>query len=243
MLIIAGLGNPGTSYANNRHNIGFMAVDAIAQANGFGPWRNKFQSQISEGRLAGKKTLLLKPQTMMNLSGQAVGEAMRFYKIPPDQMSDSLIVIYDELDLAPGKVRFKTAGGAGGHNGIKSIIAHCGEHFVRMRMGIGHPGAREKVNGHVLGDFAKADQDWLGPQLQALGDHAALLATHDQSGLMNKLALVIKPVGKNLADPAKSKPKGQSHIRQARNNTKAKMPQQSPMAEMLAKLMGKKDQS
>ena len=212
MLIIAGLGNPGSKYANNRHNIGFMAVENIAHRHSFSPWKNKFRSLIAQGELAGEKILLLKPQTMMNLSGEAIGEAMRFYKLD----ASDILVLYDELDLAPSKVRFKTGGGAGGHNGIKSTIAHCGDGFHRLRLGIGHPGHKARVNGHVLGDFAKADNVWLDPMLDAIGENAALLASKQNSSFMNKLALRVQDVIK----PSKKKPvKNQSHIAPARQKT------------------------
>src|SRR6478752_1421145 len=139
MLIIAGLGNPGSQYAGNRHNIGFMAVDAIQRRPGFAPWSKKFKAVISEGELGGQKVLLIKPQTFMNLSGEAVGEAMRFYKLQPSDLA----VIYDELDLPAGKARIKVGGGNGGHNGIRSIDAHCDKNYRRLRLGIGHPGVKE----------------------------------------------------------------------------------------------------
>ncbi len=234
MLIIAGLGNPGSKYANNRHNIGFMAVDEIARRHSFSPWKNKFHSLVTQGDLGGVKVLLLKPQTMMNLSGQAIGEAMRFYKLTPEK----IIVAYDELDLAPGKVRFKRGGGAGGHNGIRSTIDHCGKDFIRLRLGIGHPGHKSKVIKHVLGDFSKSDQDWLQPLLQAIGDNAQMIANTDHSGFMNKIALVMQG---NSNNERKSEKK-QSHIRQARTATRnQQIPKSGPMAEMLKKLLGNKD--
>lgn len=236
MRIIAGLGNPGSKYENNRHNVGFMAVDAIARRHGFSPWTKKFQALISSGTLGTEKVLLIKPQTFMNLSGQSVGEAMRFHKAA---ISD-LIVLYDELDLAPGKVRIKTGGGHGGHNGIKSIDAHCAKDYVRVRIGIGHPGVKELVTNHVLGDFAKADHDWLDPLLDAIADHAELLAKGDDAGFMNKTALAVQ--GKSAAPLASDKPalKAQSHIRQARTaQPQVKIPETGPMAAMLKKLFGK----
>ncbi len=234
MLIIAGLGNPGAKYAHNRHNIGFMAVDEIAHRHSFTGWKTKFRSQVAEGKLGGKKVLLIKPQTMMNLSGDAVGEAMRFYKLD----ASAILVIYDELDLAPAKARFKTGGGAGGHNGIKSMIAHCGENFQRLRLGIGHPGHKAKVNNHVLGDFAKTDQSWLEPLLNAIGENAPMLASNEHSSFMNKLALSVGETAKKPPKPAS----GQSHIRQARKSTKQiKTPKSGPMADMLKKLLGNKD--
>lgn len=228
MLIIAGLGNPGSKFANNRHNIGFMAVSKIAHRHSFSPWKNKFRSMAAEGNLAGEKVLLLKPQTMMNLSGDAVGEAMRFYKLS----ASDILVLYDELDLAAAKVRFKTGGGAGGHNGIKSIIAHCGEGFHRLRLGIGHPGNKTRVNNHVLGDFAKSDQLWLEPLLQAIGENAPMLADKQNSSFMNKLALAVQ-------GNEEEKPKKKSHIHQARTSLKKdKLPKSGPMADMLKKLFG-----
>ncbi|PZQ51556.1 MAG: aminoacyl-tRNA hydrolase [Rhodovulum sulfidophilum] len=173
MKLIVGLGNPGGQYARNRHNIGFLAVEAIAEARGFGPWRSKFQGLISEGRLGSEKALLLKPETFMNLSGDSVRAAMAFYKLAPADV----LVLHDELDLAPGKLRFKTGGGHAGHNGLRSIDAHIGAAFQRVRMGIGHPGDKRLVSNYVLGDFAKADEAWLDPLLAAVAAEAPLLAT------------------------------------------------------------------
>jgi peptidyl-tRNA hydrolase, PTH1 family len=236
MLVIAGLGNPGAQYADNRHNIGFMAADAIVRRHSsFGPWQRKFSAEISTGSIDGEKVLLIKPQTFMNLSGQAVGEALRFYKLGVN----SLIVLYDELDLAPGKVRIKTGGGSGGHNGIKSIDAHCGKEYKRVRLGIGHPGSKEKVHNHVLGNFAKSDHEWLDPLLDSIGDHAGLLVKGDDSAFMNKMALAVgKPEKKSAEKPPAAKK--QSHIRQARQNAPQPQPA-GPMADLLKKLLGKKD--
>ena len=166
MIIIAGLGNPGAKYQNNRHNIGFMAIDEIARRWRFGTERAKFQSVIAEGEVEGTKVLLMKPQTFMNQSGNAVGEAARFYKIP---VSD-VIVFHDEIDLAPGRFRMKTGGGAAGQNGVRSLISHLGADFRRARMGIGHPGEANLVMPHVLGDFHKAEQPWLEGLLRACAD-------------------------------------------------------------------------
>lgn len=237
MLIIAGLGNPGSKYAGNRHNIGFMAVDAIHSRHGFSPWSKKFKAEISEGELGAEKVLLMKPQTFMNLSGEAVGEAMRFYKLQPAD----LVAIYDELDLPPAKARLKTGGGNGGHNGIKSLEAHCGKEFRRLRLGIGHPGVKELVHNHVLGDFAKADRTWLEPLLDALADNADMLVRNEDSQLMNKLALAVS--GKAQEDEKvqpEKKPAAKSHIHQARNNSQPKLPTTGPMAEMLKKMFGNK---
>ena len=166
MIIIAGLGNPGPKYDKNRHNIGFMAVDEIARRWRFGPERAKFQSVVRDGEVDGTKVLLMKPQTFMNESGRAVGEAARFYKIKPSEV----IVFHDEIDLAPGRFRMKTGGGAAGQNGIRSLISHLGAEFRRGRMGVGHPGESHLVMPHVLGDFHKADLPWLDPMLTAIAD-------------------------------------------------------------------------
>ena len=236
MLLIAGLGNPGAKYANNRHNVGFMAADAIARRHSFSPWTKKFHAEIAEGRLGGEKILLMKPQTFMNLSGQSVGEAMRFYKLD----AGAITVLYDELDLAPGKVRIKVGGGSGGHNGIKSLDAHCGQDYKRVRIGIGHPGAKELVHNYVLGDFSKADQTWLQPLLDAFGDHADYLGRGDDNGFMNKLSLAVPGAEKPTPETVKPAAKGQSHIRQARpQQPLLKAPESGPMAAMLKKLLNK----
>lgn len=231
MHLIVGLGNPGAEYAGHRHNIGFMAADEIARQHNFPPFRSKFSALVSEGTIGGEKVLLLKPQTYMNRSGDAVGQAAKFYKLTPAD----IFVIHDELDLAPGKARIKTGGGNGGHNGLKSIDAHIGNAFVRVRLGIGHPGHKDRVNAHVLSNFHKIDAEWLEPLLEELARHADLLIKGDAAGLMNKLALAV-PGGKAGANPA---PKQQSHIRQARPSTpQAKVPDKGPMADMLKKLFG-----
>lgn len=242
MLIFAGLGNPGEQYRDNRHNVGFMAADAIARRHSFSPWARKFQGLVAEGMLGGEKVLLIKPQTYMNLSGQSVGEALRFYKLQPGDVT----VLYDELDLAPGKVRIKVGGGAGGHNGIRSLDQHVGNATRRVRIGIGHPGAKDLVHNYVLGDFAKADRVWLEPLLDALGDNADLLARGDDSGFMNKIALAVPGGSKGGgASPstgdAGAKAKGVSHIRQARpGKRQVQLPESGPMAAMLKKLFGDK---
>ncbi len=189
MKLFVGLGNPGAKYVRNRHNIGFMAVDRIAEDYGFSPWRAKFQGQLCEGRLGSEKVALLKPETFMNLSGQAVGEAMRFYKLT----SDDVIVFHDELDLAPGKMRVKTGGGHAGHNGLRSIHAHIGEAYGRVRLGIGHPGHKDRVAHYVLSDFAKADADWLDDLLRGLSDGAPYLAENDTAKFSNAVALRMAP--------------------------------------------------
>jgi PTH1 family peptidyl-tRNA hydrolase len=232
MLVLAGIGNPGSGHANNRHNVGFMAADAIHRRHRFSPWTRKFQGQLAEGLLAGEKALLIKPQTFMNLSGQSVGELLRFYKLA----AQDLTVFYDEIDLVAGKVRIKRGGGAGGHNGIRSLDQHVGKEYRRVRIGVGHPGVKELVHGHVLGDFAKADQAWLEPLLGAIADNAELLAKNDESGFMNRIAVALsKP------SPDEAPARGQSHIRQARPAQAApKLPESGPMAAMLKKLFGGK---
>ncbi len=189
MLLVVGLGNPGPRYAGNRHNIGFMALDAVMRRHGFGPARTKFHGEIAEGRLAGRRVLALKPMTYMNDSGRAVLAAASFYRIaPPD-----ILVLHDELDLAAGKIRVKRGGGHGGHNGLRSIHAHVGPDYRRLRFGIGHPGHREAVSPHVLKDFAKVDTEWRDKLLDAVAEHFPLLAAGDDSGFMNKIALVMAP--------------------------------------------------
>jgi PTH1 family peptidyl-tRNA hydrolase len=241
MLLFAGLGNPGAKYANNRHNVGFMAADAIARRHSFSPWSKKFQGLIAEGTLAGEKIILIKPQTFMNLSGQSVGEALRFYKLD----ASALTVFYDEIDLAAGKVRVKVGGGSGGHNGIRSLEQHVGKDFRRVRIGVGHPGVKEMVHGHVLGDFAKSDREWLDVLLDTIADAAGLLAKGDDNSFMNRVTLALRdklaPTGDDDRPPAKA-PKAQSHVRQARpQQPAAKLPETGPMAAMLKKLFGGKE--
>ena len=238
MLLFAGLGNPGAKYANNRHNVGFMAADAIARRHSFSPWSKKFQAEIAEGRIGGEKVVLIKPQTFMNLSGQSVGEALRFYKLD----LSAVTVFYDEIELAAGKVRVKTGGGSAGHNGIRSLDQHLGKEYRRVRIGVGHPG-RDMVHGHVLGDFAKSDREWLDVLLDAIADNAEFVAKGDDNGFMNKITLALReklqPTSDEDRPPAKE-PKAKSHIRQARQQpTSVKVPETGPMAAMLKKLLGK----
>ena len=189
MKLFAGLGNPGQKYAKNRHNIGFMALEQIASDHGFGPWKGKFQGQISEGRLGREKVLLLKPETFMNNSGQSLRAALDFYKLD----STDVIVFHDEIDLAPAKVRVKTGGGHAGHNGLRSIHAHISPNYDRVRLGVGHPGHKDKVPSYVLNDFAKADQNWLDDVLRGIGDGAAHLAEGDTAKFLNAVALRAAP--------------------------------------------------
>jgi PTH1 family peptidyl-tRNA hydrolase len=187
MLLWAGLGNPEPGMARHRHNIGFMAVDVIAIRHAFSPWRNRFKGLVAEGSLGGERILVLKPMTYMNDSGESVQAAAAFYKLEPD----ALTAFHDELDLAPGKVRVKRGGGTAGHNGLRSIDRMLGTpEFWRVRLGIGHPGAKERVLGHVLGDFAKADRDWLLPVLDAVAEAAPLLAMGKPEEFMSKVALL-----------------------------------------------------
>lgn len=172
MRLIVGLGNPGSEYAQNRHNVGFMAVDEIVRRHSFAPYKQKFNALISDGRLGTEKVLVMKPQTFMNLSGQSVGEAMRFYKLT----AADVIVLYDEIDLAPAKFRVKFGGGVAGHNGLKSMTQHIGNDYHRVRIGVGRPVQKSQVANYVLGNFSKADQDWLVPLLDSMADAAPKLA-------------------------------------------------------------------
>ncbi len=189
MKLFAGLGNPGAKYAGHRHNVGFMALDRIASDHGFPAWRGKFNASLTEGRLGGEKVILLKPETFMNRSGQSVGEAMRFYKLTPADVT----VFHDEIDLAPGKLKHKIGGGHAGHNGLRSIHDHIGPDYARIRIGVGHPGHKDRVPGYVLHDFAKADEVWLDDLLRGIGDGAPHLADGDPGRFMNAVALRTAP--------------------------------------------------
>ncbi|MEN3791926.1 aminoacyl-tRNA hydrolase [Fulvimarina sp. MAC3] len=245
MILIAGLGNPGPKYAGNRHNIGFMAVDEIARDPAFSPWSKKFSGEISEGQIGGEKVLLLKPLTFMNDSGRSIGEAARFYKIEPKDV----IVVHDELDLDPGRVKVKTGGGNGGHNGLRSTDAHLGTRdYKRMRLGIGHPGRKEAVTPHVLGDFSKADKKWLDPLLDTIVRNIEPLVKGEDATFMNKVSTASGTDASAPSNPKKTpkpdaaaKPaKGKSHIHQARGTgPQIKVPEKGPMAEMLKRMFGK----
>jgi PTH1 family peptidyl-tRNA hydrolase len=194
MLLFVGLGNPGAKYAQNRHNIGFMAVDEIARRHGFSPWRRRFQGEAAEGSLDGERVILLRPTTFMNDSGRAVQEAANFFKLGVGEVT----VFQDELELPPAKVRVKVGGGIAGHNGLRSISSHIGNDYRRVRLGIGHPGIKELVHGHVLSDFARSDRPWVDALCEAVADNAALLATGRDSAFQNKVHLALQ--GKGFID-------------------------------------------
>src|SRR5579862_2617267 len=191
-LLLAGLGNPGSEYARNRHNAGFMAADTIHASYEFAPWRSRFHGVVSEGELGGRKVYLLKPTTFMNESGRAVAAAMQFFKLP----LSAVVVMHDEIALAAGKLKVKTGGGDAGNNGARSVTAALGPDYRRVRIGIGHPGEKHRVHGHVLGNFSKADEEWLVPILTAIAEAAPMLAKDDDVGFMNKVALLTKPPAK-----------------------------------------------
>jgi PTH1 family peptidyl-tRNA hydrolase len=191
MLVIAGLGNPGAEYARNRHNIGFMAVDAIAERGRFGPFRARHQGLLADGLIGDERVLLLKPQTYMNESGRSVGEALRYAKLD----LGALVVIHDELDLGPAKVRVKVGGGDAGHNGLRSITAHIGAGYRRVRLGIGHPGDKALVHNYVLNDFAKAEAGWVEAVCRAIAEAAPLLAAGQDASFQNKTHLAIEAAG------------------------------------------------
>jgi peptidyl-tRNA hydrolase, PTH1 family len=191
MRLFVGLGNPGAKYAHNRHNIGFMAIDEIARRHGFAPWRRRFQGQTSEGTIDHEKVVLLRPETFMNESGRAVQEAANFFKLGVDD----IIVFQDEIELPPAKLRVKVGGGIAGHNGLRSISAHIGNEYRRVRLGIGHPGIKELVHGHVLSDFAKDDRPWVEALCTAIADNAGLLATAKDSTFQNKVHLAMQAKG------------------------------------------------
>ncbi len=209
--LLVGLGNPGENYARNRHNVGFMAIDAIASHWNAGPWRKRFQGAMSEACVNGMKVVLLKPATFMNESGRAVGEAMRFYKITAADVT----VFHDELDLEPGKLRVKTGGGHAGHNGLRSISAHIGSDYRRVRIGIGHPGNKAAVSHYVLHDFSRADENWLEPLLGAIAKSVPKLLEGQEPSFMNEVARLSRiverrapAVAPGTAMPASAKASG-----------------------------------
>jgi peptidyl-tRNA hydrolase, PTH1 family len=191
MRLFVGLGNPGAKYAHNRHNIGFMAVDEIARRHGFAPWRRRFQGETAEGSLDGERVVLLRPMTFMNESGRAVQEAAGFFKLAAGEVT----VFQDELELPPAKVRIKVGGGIAGHNGLRSISAHIGNDYRRVRLGIGHPGVKELVHGYVLSDFAKDERPWVQALCEAVAESAGLLTTDRDSTFQNKVHLAMQAKG------------------------------------------------
>src|SRR5258706_7767369 len=200
-LLIAGLGNPGQSYARNRHNVGFMAVDVIHESYEFGPWRRRFEGVVSEGTLARRKTVLLKPATYMNESGRSVGAAARFFKLPPE----SIVVMHDEIDLAAAKLRMKAGGGDAGHNGLRSITSVLGPAYRRVRIGVGHPGEKERVHGHVLQNFSGADEEWLGAVVSARARGGPFLARAGAAGFRNPAAAPLSPPAQTPPTPKTEK--------------------------------------
>ena len=198
MRLFVGLGNPGAKHAGNRHNIGFMVVEEIAKRHSFAPWRRRFQGVATEGTIGREKVLLLLPGTYMNESGRAVAEAMHFYKMP---LGD-IVVLHDEIELPPAKVRVKTGGGIAGHNGLRSISAHVGNDYRRVRLGVGHPGVKELVHAHVLGDFAKSERPWVETLCDVIADNAELLELSKDSSFQNKVHLAMTAKGFGEKDSA-----------------------------------------
>lgn len=234
MLLLVGLGNPGPEYARQRHNVGFIAVDAIHRHHGFQPWRRRFSGEVAEGTLSGEKVLLLKPLTYMNDSGRSVQEAARFYKLAPQD----IVVIHDEVDLPPGKTRMKVGGGAAGHNGLRSIDAAIGPDYRRLRIGVGHPGVKEAVPGYVLHDFPKGDAEWLVPLIDAIADNAPLFAEGKDNTVANRLHALSGPekAGKKAAPAAPVAPKADAKAKpQATPDAPAT---EGPLARNLKKLFG-----
>jgi PTH1 family peptidyl-tRNA hydrolase len=231
LLIIAGLGNPGAKYASNRHNIGFMAADVIHTRHRFPAWRKNFQAEVAEGVIDGERVLLMKPQTYMNESGRSVGDAVRFLKLAPADV----VVIHDELDLPPGKLRMKVGGGHGGHNGLRSISSQITDGYRRMRLGIGHPGDKALVHAHVLSDFAKADRDWLVRLLDAIADNAGELTKGADNTFANRVHLITEP-------KAERKPKAEPATDQAApaGASPTEPPPKNAMAAVLRSLLAQK---
>ena len=209
MKLIVGLGNPGQKYARNRHNVGFMALDRIAERHGLSNWRKRFEGETVEGSIGSERVLLLKPATYMNESGRSVGEAVRFLKFA----LEDVVVIHDEVDLLPGRFKVKAGGGNAGHNGLRSISAHVGNEYVRVRIGVGHPGVKELVPHWVLHDFVKADAEWLDPLLEAIAEAAPFLAAGNAGRFQSEVARLLQPEKKAAAaetrksvEPAPGKP-------------------------------------
>jgi len=204
MRLLVGLGNPGPRHAYNRHNIGYLALDDIVERQGLAGWRKRFHGEVAEGTIAGERVLALKPMTFMNESGRAVGEALRFHKLEPADV----IVLYDEIELAPGKLRVKRGGGAAGHNGIRSIDEHIGPDFWRVRLGVGHPGLKHLVHPHVLSDFSREEEAWLDPLLEAVAKETPLLVKGDMAAFMSRVALALQPPKPKKERPAPAPEEG-----------------------------------
>jgi PTH1 family peptidyl-tRNA hydrolase len=203
MKLFVGLGNPGSNYARHRHNVGFMALDRIAERHGLGPWKKRFHAEVCDGPIGGRRVMLIKPQTYMNDSGQAVGEAQRYLKIA----EDDIYVFHDEIDLAPSKLKVKRGGGNAGHNALRSISAHIGNEYARVRIGVGHPSSKDLVSHYVLHDFAKADRDWLESLLDAMADAAGRLAAGDEARFLTDVARKLQPAkGSGKGDEPASEP-------------------------------------
>jgi PTH1 family peptidyl-tRNA hydrolase len=230
MLLFVGLGNPGSKYEKNRHNIGFMAMDDIIHRHNFSKSKNRWQAITYEGRIDTEKVLIIKPQTFMNNSGQSVGQAMRFFKLTPAD----IFVFYDELDIAFGKVKAKTGGGAAGHNGIRSIASHIGADFNRIRLGIGHPGHKDRVHGYVLGDFAKSELDTLDDMLDAVSRNVNWLSESDMPRFLSEVSLTLSPQRPNNTKDA---PK---QVKPAPKKQQESKEKEGPMAAMLRALKGDK---
>ncbi|WP_237153729.1 aminoacyl-tRNA hydrolase [Oryzibacter oryziterrae] len=236
MLILVGLGNPGPKYAGNRHNIGFMAADAVHARHRFPAWRKNFQAEVSEGTIGGERVLLMKPQTYMNESGRSVGDAVRFLKLQPADV----VVMHDELDLPPGKLRMKLGGGHGGHNGLRSISSQITDAYRRMRLGIGHPGVKELVHAHVLGDFAKADRDWLDQLLTAIADNADDLAKGQDATFANRIHLITEPKKERKPKTEAAAPAGEATAAPAKTDEAAPQEKNSMAAVLRGLLAGQK---
>ena len=240
MLLFVGLGNPGSQYEKHRHNVGFMALDRIVGRHNFSAGPKRWQAETSEGRFGSEKVIAIKPQTYMNNSGQSVGEAMRFFKLSPADV----VVFYDELDLAFGKIKVKVGGGAAGHNGIRSMAQHIGPDFTRVRIGIGHPGDKARVHGHVLGDFAKAEQNQLEDMLDAIANEAGFLAARDNPRFMTEVARRLQPQrpngSKNSAEQPATAP-ATGHTTRKKAAAKETKTNEGPMAAALKALMGRAD--
>jgi PTH1 family peptidyl-tRNA hydrolase len=235
MKLIVGLGNPGSEYKNNRHNVGFMAIDKIASEHGFAPFKKKYKGLFADGKIKGERVVLLKPQTFMNKSGASVGALASFFKIAPSD----IIVFYDELDLAAGKVRIKIGGGNGGHNGLRSIDPVIGKEYKRIRIGIDHPGHKDRVTRHVLGDFAKSDKEWLESLLETAAKNVDLLLDGQDAQFMNKMALAVfgEPKEKKKLRKKPVAPKQDDAPKITQKNKGEDI--SNPMADMLKKLLGR----